>query len=289
MKETLLEETLRLTDSTITANPATSVRRSIPAPQKSNGHTAPKSFAPDFATPDFAPKHSPKDVFICPEESQFYSQCLEKLVFNHCLPVESVIEFGTGDGSPVINALLKTKFAGRIHGYELNAAACEVARTRIEQYALTDKYLIHNQCFFKHAPTSAHYLIANPPYLPAPDSDLYMPSLHGGSDGAAITNKLLAVGCENVMVMISAYSNPVETVAWAIAQNYQLVDFMIAPLPFGYYSQEPKVRNTINTLRHQQKAFYSANIYFLAGALFKQKNRATIDLSTEFLKVMTAL
>lgn len=234
--------------------------------------------------------YSPNEVFFCPEESQFYSQCLEKMVLSRCSAADSVIEFGAGDGSPVISALLKTPFAGVIQGYELNQAACELAQSRITKYRLSDRYAVHNRCFFENAAADASYLIANPPYLPAPDSNLYMPSLHGGSDGAAITKRLLAMGCENAMLLISAYSNPIDTIEYAIAQGYQVVDFMISPLRFGYYSCEPKVRNTITELRQSRKAFYSQNVYFLAGVLFKQTaGRDEEDLSAELLKVMTAL
>jgi hypothetical protein len=239
------------------------------------------------ATP--AKAYSPNEVFFCPEESQFYSQCLEKMVLPQCTPDEIVIEFGTGDGSPVINALLKTPFSGSIRGYELNASACKLAQTRIAQYRLSDQYSVHNQCFFSNASPHADYLIANPPYLPAPDNQLYMPALHGGHDGAVITKRLLEMGCKQVMVLISAYSNPIDTVNHAIANGYDLVDFMISPLPFGYYSREPKVKQAIAELRQQQKAFYSANIYFLSGVLFCKTSHLTVDLSEEFLKVMTAL
>ncbi len=30
-------------------------------------------------------------------------------------------------------------------------------------------------------------LIANPPYIPAPDNNILMPALHGGEDGANLT------------------------------------------------------------------------------------------------------
>ncbi|MFM2315466.1 MAG: hypothetical protein RLZZ04_4744 [Cyanobacteriota bacterium] len=179
--------------------------------------------------------YSANEVFFCPEESQFYSQCLENMVLSRCTHNDLVVEFGSGEGAPVINSLLKNKFESIIHGYELNSAACKLARSRIKQYQLKDKYVIHNQCFFQRAPNHASYLIANPPYLPAPDDDLYMPSLHGGTDGATITKRLIAIGYNNVLLMISAYSNPVETVNYAIAQGYQVVDFMLSPLKFGYY------------------------------------------------------
>lgn len=233
--------------------------------------------------------YSPHEVFFCPEESQFYSQCLEKMVFNPST-ARSVIEFGSGDGSPVINGLLKTRFNGSVHGYELGETACEVARSRIKQYRLDSKYKVHNQCFFEGLKsTPADYLIANPPYLPAPDDHICMPTLHGGTDGATITNRLLSVGCKNVMLMISAYSNPVETIHHALNQGYRVADFIVTPLRFGYYSSEPKVRSWIAELRKQNKAFYSSNIYFLAGVLFQQQQFAESDLSVEFLKVITAL
>ena len=33
----------------------------------------------------------------------------------------------------------------------------------------------------------ASCLIANPPYIPAPDNNILMPALHGGEDGANLT------------------------------------------------------------------------------------------------------
>jgi methylase of polypeptide subunit release factors len=233
--------------------------------------------------------NSPNRVFFCPEESQFYAQCLEKMVLSQNTSEISVVEFGSGDGSPVIQALLKSSFGGIIQGYELNSDACQLAKLRIEQYDLDSYYRIYNTSFFENSLEEAQCLIANPPYLPAPDNQLYMPSLHGGHDGATITKQLLAQGYEQVMLMISAYSNPVDTVNYATKLGYQVVDFMISPLKFGYYSCEPKVRNTITELQRKRKAFFSENIYFLAGVLFQQKSSQTSCLSEEFLKVMTAL
>ncbi len=242
-----------------------------------------------LASPAEVSVKSPNQVFFCPEESQFYAQCLEKMVLTQSRTNDPIVEFGAGDGSPVIQALLKNSFEGLIQGYELNLEASQLAKLRIEQYGLSSSYQIHNACFFASAPTNARYLIANPPYLPAPDNQLYMPSLHGGDDGAKITKQLLAQGCEQVMLMISAYSNPVETVDYALQLGYEVVDFMVTPLKFGYYSCEPKVRDSIAQLKHRRQAFFSENIYFLAGVLFRQKDASTACLSEEFIKVMTAL
>ena len=233
--------------------------------------------------------YSQTEVFFCPEESQFYSHCLERLVLSNCVCSELVVEFGCGDGSPVINSLLRAPFDSSIHGYELNSAACKVAKSRTEKYQLGTKYVIHNESFFESLRPKADYLIANPPYLPAPDDKILMPLLHGGMDGAAITKQLLSLNYPNVLLMISSYANPVETLSYATAQGYHVADFMVSPLKFGYYSSEPKVENSILELRKNRKAFYSKNIYFLAGVLFKKQQESSVDLSTELVQVMTAL
>lgn len=233
--------------------------------------------------------YSPNEVFFCPEESKFYSQCIEKMVLNRSTPFDTIVEFGAGDGSPVIDALLKSHFHGTIHGYELNPSAVRVARSRIDKYGLKNRYVIHDRCFFQNFPDRTRYLIANPPYLPAPDNDLYLPALHGGIDGATVSKQLLSMDSENILLMLSAYSNPIETVEHAIAEGYQIIDFTLSPLPFGYYSNEPKVKRSIAKLRQEGKAFYSPNIYFLAGTLFRKKHPDNVDISTEFLQVMTAL
>ncbi len=243
-----------------------------------------------FRPQNYTAKEIKKEVFFCPEESQFYSQCLERMVLNSSDSTTSIVEFGTGDGSPVINSLLKSQFDGVINGYELSSQACEAARLQIESHKLSHKYIIHNSCFFdRDWHSKANYLIANPPYLPAVDNDLYLPALHGGRDGASITKQLLSLDCQNVMLMISAYSDPVGTIDHAIAQGYQVVDFMASPMSFGYYSSEPKVKQRIADLHKHQKAFYSENIYILAGVFLKKCDNLTADLSPELIKVMTAL
>lgn len=230
-----------------------------------------------------------KDVFFCPEESNFYSQCLETLVFKNCLNSESIIEFGSGDGSPVIKSLLRTNFDGTIHGFELNSLACQVANLKIKEYKLRDKYIIHNGCLFDSAKPDATYLVSNPPYLPALDNKIYQPLLHGGIEGITVTKQLLSLDYQNVLVLVSSYSNPQGLINYALGKDYYVSDFMISPLQFGYYSSEPKVKDRIKELRRNNRAFYSQNIYLLAGVLFTKESASTGDLSTELVKLMTSL
>ncbi|TVP58907.1 MAG: SAM-dependent methyltransferase [Nodularia sp. (in: Bacteria)] len=230
-----------------------------------------------------------KNIFFCPEESNFYSNCLETFVLKNCRNSESIVEFGSGDGSPMINSLLKNKFDAVIHGFELNTSAWKLANSKIDEYNLAHKYRISNSCLFNASKPNAEYLVANPPYLPAPDSDIYMPLLFGGVDGATVTNNLLSLDYENVLVLVSSFSNPTSTINKAEQNNYSVQNFMVLPLKFGYYSSEPKVKKYIESLRKKKMAFYSKDYYFLAGVLFKKCQVATINLSNELAQVMTSL
>jgi methylase of polypeptide subunit release factors len=230
-----------------------------------------------------------KDIFFCPEESNFYSNCLENFVLRNYKNSESIVEFGSGDGSPVINCLLRNNFDGVIQGFELNTSAWKVANSTIDEYNLTNKYVIHNSSLFNSSQPNAKYLVANPPYLPAPDNDIYMPLLFGGVDGATITNELLLLGYENVLVLISSFSNPTSTLNLAKQNGYYVQNFMVLPLQFGYYSSDPKVKKHIKHLRKNHMAFYSGGYYFLAGVLFKKCHSSVIDLSNQLAQVLTSL
>ncbi|MBD2457647.1 SAM-dependent methyltransferase [Nostoc sp. FACHB-87] len=230
-----------------------------------------------------------KDIFSCPEESNFYSNCLENFVLRDCQNPTSIVEFGSGDGSPVINSLLRNKFEGLIQGYELNTSAWKAANLTIDEYNLTSKYIIHNSCLFDADKPQADYLVANPPYLPAPDDDIYMPLLFGGIDGAAITNELLSLDYENVLVLVSSYSNPISTIKTARKHSYSVNKFVVLPLHFGYYSSEPKVKKHIEELKKHHQAFYSGDYYFLSGVLFQKSQVSNIDLANELTQVMTSL
>ncbi|WP_407893487.1 SAM-dependent methyltransferase [Scytonema sp. NUACC26] len=230
-----------------------------------------------------------KEVFYCPEESNFYSNCLENLVLRNCSKSEYIVEFGSGDGSPVINSLLRNRFEGLIQGFELNAAAWKTANSYIDEYNLNQKYIIHNSCLFESSQPEAEYLVANPPYLPAPDQDIYMPLLFGGIDGATVTNNLLSLDYQNVLLLVSSYSNPKSTINHAKANGYSVTKFFVLPLKFGYYSSESKVKKHIEELRKHGMAFYSGDYYYLAGVLFQKFPNSKVDLSQELDKLMTSL
>lgn len=228
-------------------------------------------------------------IFHCPEESNFYSHCLESLVFNDSQTSDAVVEFGAGDGIPVINSLLRTNFHGTIHGFEVNELAAKVAKSKIKEQSLSNRYIIHSSCFFHSPRPPADCLVSNPPYLPAVDNKIYQPLLHGGRDGSQIAKQLLLLGYQKVLLMVSSYSNPVGLIDFALDCGYRVTNFLISPLSFGYYSSELKVKRMIAELRERDLAFCSNNLYLLAGVLFKKQRYSSVDVSAELIKVITSL
>lgn len=91
----------------------------------------------------------------------------------------------------------------------------------------------------------------------------------------------------------AAYSNPVLTLQHAREQGYAVEDFLCAPLPFGTYSSEPRVRQWITEMKCRGEAFYSQRgVYMLAAVLFKKRQPGAAeqaDLTDELLRVLTVL
>jgi hypothetical protein len=100
-------------------------------------------------------------------------------LFSHHLPCphhrpdcpKTLVEFGAGNGSPIISALLKVPpVPGRaIHSYEISPASAHLASASAAKVGLGDTYVVHNSCFWEGLKqTPCDCIISNPPYLPAP-------------------------------------------------------------------------------------------------------------------------
>lgn len=231
--------------------------------------------------------------FVCPEESSRYAGSLEQLVFNRLRdqPNPTVIEFGSGTGSPVIAAILNSGFSGCVHGYEISPDAAEAATQAIEQNGLGRNYVVYNESFFDSIGIpQSDYLIANPPYVPSDNSELLtLPGLHGGSEGNDISKKLLSSGYKNVFLEVSSYSNPVGLINHALSLGYKMTDFQVTQMPFGIYSRQDIVQERINEMREAGKAFFSDRCYLVGSAFFTKNLTSEPDLSQEFLACLTSL
>ena len=95
------------------------------------------------------------DIFVCDEESHFYSQCLEKLLVNNSSSSQTVVEFGSGDGTPVIACLQHSQFTGTIHGFELNKRAADLAKSRAVETQVSKHYKVRVVMSHKQLPLAA--------------------------------------------------------------------------------------------------------------------------------------
>ncbi len=232
-----------------------------------------------------------QEVFVCPEESAFYAQCLRMLLVGHCQTAPVIHEFGSGDGMPMIEAVLGACFQGMIHGYEINDVSWNLANTRIRYQQIEDRYMVHHVSFFDacNKPYTST-LVTNPPYLPAwTDSSLYIKGLYGGIDGSMISRKLLSLEYSTVLLMVSSFSNPAGLLQYASEQGYSVVDFLIRPLIFGRYSSQPEVKSRIVELQQEQKAFFSEHYYLLAGVVFQKQKHVDKELSDDLMAVIQSL
>lgn len=230
--------------------------------------------------------------FVCPEESMRYSGALEQLVFGKFRNQQlspTIVEFGSGTGEPVISAILNSKFYGTIYGYEINPESSEKADDLIAKFGLSKQYIVHNTSFFEVANLpQADCLIANPPYIPCDNRDLLtLPNLCGGSEGNDVSKKLLSLDYKNVFLEVSSYSNPIGLVEHALNLGYTITDFQMTQLPFGIYSHQDIVQKRIFEMKQTGKAFFTDNCY-LVGSAFFTKTSDDKDLSSEFLKCITA-
>jgi len=232
--------------------------------------------------------------FFCPEESRRYSGALEQLVFNKLQDnhkISKIVEFGSGTGEPVISALMNSNYLGTVQGYEINGNAVETASSLIEEFGLSRQYTVQHKSFFAVDDVAdAEYLIANPPYLPALDcSALTLPDLCGGEDGIKISKALLSMGCPNVLLLVSSYSNPKELLRHASNLRYKITDFQITKMSFGVYSRQDVVQRRIHDMKAEGMAFFTNNCYLVGGAFFTKEDSGDTDLSAEFESCLTAL
>lgn len=63
-----------------------------------------------------------------------------------------IIEFGTGDGLPVIHAMETwCKFGGVVHGFEINPSAASVAQRNAAAHGVNKQYKVCLSCVLTSA------------------------------------------------------------------------------------------------------------------------------------------
>jgi methylase of polypeptide subunit release factors len=167
-----------------------------------------------------------------------------------------------------------------------------VARARqiIAGLDVADRYTVELGDFFAWAGTAAgrrvSTVIANPPYIPAPDGDILMPELWGGWYGNDLELRLLTAGFDHLLVALPSYSDPAATLAVAAQQGYRVANFLAMSLEFGAYSREPKVAEHIARLAAEGHGWVGDDSYVVAVTLLTRSPLVQRDRSTEVARAL---
>ena len=212
--------------------------------------------------------------FDCAEESAHYAFGVQLLLTQYASVVpwqqEGVAELGSGDAraiAHVVRALPQL----RVRGTDISAGSVERARATIESVGVADRYTVHHGDFFDWAEHTGSdrlsTVIANPPYIPAPDGDILMPELWGGEHGNDLALRLLKSRFDHLLIALPSYSDPAETLATAADLGYRVANFLAMGLEFGRYSREPKVLRHIEDLVATGHGWAGDDEYVVAVAL----------------------
>jgi methylase of polypeptide subunit release factors len=237
--------------------------------------------------------HVVDGYFDCAEESAHYAFSVQLLLTQYAgvVPwqVEGVAELGSGDARAIAH-VVRAVPGLTVHGTDISAASVARARRTIDDLGVGDRYTVELGDFFAWAesPDGARTstVIANPPYIPAPDGDILMPELWGGWYGNDLVLRLLKAGFDHLLVALPSYSDPAATLAAAGELGYRVANFLAMGLEFGAYSAEPKVAEHIARLTAEGHGWAGEGSYVVAVALLTRSPEVPRDRSTELLRAL---
>lgn len=200
-----------------------------------------------------------------------------------------VVELGSGDAAAIADVVAALPGL-RVRGYDISAGSVRRARENIAARGVVDRYTVEHDDFFDQADAAggpqARTVIANPPYIPAPDADLLMPELWGGPYGNDLLLRLFKAGYDSVVAAVASYADPVTTVRTAAELGYRVVNFLAMALDFGPYSSEPKVREQIGHICAEGRGWAGPDGYMVAVALFTRDEEIAGDRADQLLKAL---
>jgi hypothetical protein len=237
--------------------------------------------------------HVVDGFFDCAEESAHYAFSVQLLLTQYAtvLPwrTEGVAELGSGDARAIAH-VVRALPGLSVHGTDISATSVDRARQTIDGLGVADRYTVELGDFFGWARSPAgrqvSTVIANPPYIPAPDGDILMPELWGGWYGNDLALQLLEVGFEHLLVALPSYSDPAGTLAAAGGLGYRVANFLAMGLDYGTYSSEPKVRDHIRRICREGRGWTGDDEYMVAVALFTQDPDIPGDRSAQLLRAL---
>ncbi|MGY1710340.1 methylase [Geodermatophilus sp. SYSU D00758] len=200
-----------------------------------------------------------------------------------------VDELGTGDATAIADVVAGLPEL-RVRSCDISAPSVETARANIAARGVADRYTVELGDFFDRADSGdrprVRTVIANPPYIPAPDREILMPELWGGVHGNDLVLQLLKAGYTDVLTAVPSYSDPVATVTTAGDLGYRVVNFLAMALDYGPYSAEPKVREHVRRMCAEGRAWAGEDGYMVAVALFTTDPDIPGDRAAQLLRAL---
>jgi hypothetical protein len=202
---------------------------------------------------------------------------------------DGIVELGTGDATAIADVVAALPEL-RVRSYDISAPSVERARANIADRGVADRYTVELGDFFDQADSAGgppvSTVIANPPYIPAPDRDILMPELWGGVHGNDPVLQLLKVGYDNVLTTVASYSDPETAVRTAGDLGYRVANFLAMGLDFGRYSSEPKVRAHIRRMCDEGRGWAGEDDYMVAVAMFTRNPDIPGDRAEHLLRAL---
>ncbi|MGY1743807.1 MULTISPECIES: methylase [unclassified Blastococcus] len=202
---------------------------------------------------------------------------------------DGVVELGTGDATAIADVVAGLPGL-RVRSFDISAPSVEQARANIAARGVAERYTVELGDFFDGADSAggppARTVIANPPYIPAPDRDIRMPELWGGYYGNDLSLALLKAGYDNVIVAVPSYSDPVTTLGTAADLGYRVANFLAMGLDYGPYSAEPKVAEHIRRIVAEGRGWAGEAEYMVAVALFTCDDAIPGDRTTQLARAL---
>ena len=237
--------------------------------------------------------HVVDGFFDCAEESAHYAFSVQLLLTHYASVVpwqtEGVAELGSGDARAIAH-VVRALPGLTVHGTDISPVSVDRARQTIAGVGVADRYTVELGDFFAWADSPpgrrVTTVIANPPYIPAPDGDILMPELWGGWYGNDLVLQLLKAGFDHLLVALPSYADPAATLSAAKEHGYRVANFLAMGLEFGPYSREPKVAEHIARLAAEGRGWVGEESYVVAVALLTQSPELPRDRSAELLRAL---
>jgi len=197
-------------------------------------------------------------------EGILFRELIHKALMSHPGRVERLIDFGCGSSLTTISAILDLPEASRpvqVRAIDVNDEAIAASKHNVSAVGFEHVYRIEKMdmlSVFKENATdlSADLIVANPPYVPAPDENQsgFLTPVNGGADGLRFLRPLLQMPLKTgtrVAIVASSLSSPAD-LADLINASFTVISCDSHVVQFGPYLKSEPIHSYVKSMREQE-------------------------------------